>query len=160
MPSAENTNSDTPLLVLPLPWIVTLKSSGGWRFLVDRRDPQNPDLFSGFKIDNHGSIGRGPSLTTGGGGRLNLHRSHFCEHLPLTGFACPSCRPVMMQPTKRAKASPLGMFLREAARYFEERPTNGEDGTHWANVYNADNCRRAADFIDKFWDEAYARESD
>lgn len=78
----------------------------------------------------------------------------------VTGFACPSCRPIIMQPTKKVKASPLGTFLREAARYFEERPTNGEDKAHWSNVYNGDSCRRAADFIDRFWEEAYARETD
>lgn len=78
----------------------------------------------------------------------------------ITGFACPSCYPVLMQPSKKEKQSPLAAFLRETARYFERRETNGEDKAHWANVYNADNCRQAADFIDRFWDEAYARESD
>lgn len=62
-----------------LPRVVTLKDSGGWRFLIDRQDPNNPDMFSGFKIDANGSIGQGPSRTTGEGGRLNLHRSHFEE---------------------------------------------------------------------------------
>jgi hypothetical protein len=33
-------------------------------------------------------------------------------------------------------------FLTEAARYFESRPTKGEDATHWSNVYNAANCRK------------------
>jgi hypothetical protein len=37
------------------------------------------------------------------------------------------------------------IFLREAARYFECRPTGNEDRAHWANVYNAENCRRIAD---------------
>lgn len=37
-------------------------------------------------------------------------------------------------------------FLTEAARYFEKRPTGGEDMAHWANVYNAENCRKAAAF--------------
>lgn len=32
-------------------------------------------------------------------------------------------------------------FLDDAARYFENRPTNGEDRAYWANVYNAENCR-------------------
>lgn len=63
--------------VAPLPRVATLKNSGGWRFLIDRQDPNNPEMFSGFKIDRNGSIGDGPSLTTGEGGRLNLHRSHF-----------------------------------------------------------------------------------
>lgn len=35
-------------------------------------------------------------------------------------------------------------FLIAAAGYFEKRPTNGEDRAHWANVYNAANCRRIA----------------
>jgi len=64
-----------------LPWIVTLKNSGNWRFLIDRRTA-NLDIFSGFKVNAYGSIGDGISLTTGSGGRLNLHRSHFVEDLP------------------------------------------------------------------------------
>ncbi|MBO6808450.1 hypothetical protein [Thalassospira sp.] len=36
-------------------------------------------------------------------------------------------------------------FLLEAARYFEKRPTDGEDKAYWANVYNAENCRKAAE---------------
>lgn len=35
-------------------------------------------------------------------------------------------------------------FLEEAARYFERRPTNGEDSAHWANVHNARRCREIA----------------
>jgi hypothetical protein len=65
-----------------LPWVVTLKESGGWRFLIDSRDPENSDMFSGFKINNHGKIMAQPTLTTGSGGRLNLHRSYFEEVLP------------------------------------------------------------------------------
>lgn len=65
-----------------LPWIVTLKESGNWRFLIDQRSAENPDMFSGFKINRHGSIGDGISRTTGAGGRLNLHRSYFVEELP------------------------------------------------------------------------------
>lgn len=38
-------------------------------------------------------------------------------------------------------------FLDEAARYFEKRPTNGEDGAHWSNVYNAKNCREISAMI-------------
>ena len=37
------------------------------------------------------------------------------------------------------------LFLEEAARYFENRPTHGEDRAYWANVYNAENCRRIAE---------------
>jgi len=40
-------------------------------------------------------------------------------------------------------------FLREAANYFEARPTNGEDVAHWSNVYNAMNCRKIADAIER-----------
>lgn len=35
-------------------------------------------------------------------------------------------------------------FLEDAAKFFERRPTDGEDMTHWANRYNAENCRRIA----------------
>jgi hypothetical protein len=66
-----------------LPWIVTLKDSGKWRFLIDQRSAENPDMFSGFKIDGRGSIGDRISQTTGAGGRLNLHRSFFVEDLPV-----------------------------------------------------------------------------
>ena len=39
-------------------------------------------------------------------------------------------------------------FLREAANYFANRPTNGEDRAYWANVYNSEKCIRAADEIE------------
>lgn len=38
-------------------------------------------------------------------------------------------------------------FLEESARYFERRPTAGEDAAHWSNVQNARNCRQIADMI-------------
>ena len=38
-------------------------------------------------------------------------------------------------------------FLEKAAAYFEGRPTGGEDRAHWANVYNATNCREIAALI-------------
>jgi hypothetical protein len=38
-------------------------------------------------------------------------------------------------------------FLREAARYFERRPTEGEDMAFWANVRNAETCNRIADLL-------------
>jgi len=38
-------------------------------------------------------------------------------------------------------------FLENAAKYFELRPTNGDDSQHWANVYNAENCIKAAKMI-------------
>jgi hypothetical protein len=40
-------------------------------------------------------------------------------------------------------------FLTEAARYFETRPTGGEDAAHWSNVFNAKNCRKAADTLER-----------
>lgn len=40
-------------------------------------------------------------------------------------------------------------FLREAAKYFRARPTNGEDRAYWSNVYNADNCEKIADLIER-----------
>jgi hypothetical protein len=44
----------------------------------------------------------------------------------------------------RHDADADAVFLLEAARYFERRPTGGEDRAHWSNVYNAENCRRIA----------------
>jgi hypothetical protein len=38
----------------------------------------------------------------------------------------------------------LVAFLNEAAGYFERRDTQGEDMAFWANVSNAENCRKAA----------------
>jgi hypothetical protein len=43
----------------------------------------------------------------------------------------------------------LVIFLREAARYFANRDTGGEDKAYWANVYNSENCDAAADLIEK-----------
>ncbi len=42
------------------------------------------------------------------------------------------------------------IFLMEAAKYFEKRPTNDEDQAQWANIYNAENCRRIARRIEAF----------
>ena len=42
------------------------------------------------------------------------------------------------------QVAPSVAFLHEAARYFERRPTNGEDALHWANVANAETCRKIA----------------
>ena len=54
---------------------------------------------------------------------------------------CNDCLQVQQsEPTTAAYAT----FLESAARYFEGRPTNGEDAAHWANVYNAKNCREIA----------------
>lgn len=38
-------------------------------------------------------------------------------------------------------------FLREAARYFGNRETGGEDSAFWANVANAQTCNRIADLL-------------
>lgn len=38
-------------------------------------------------------------------------------------------------------------FLEDAAKYFENKTTDGEDKAHWANVFNAENCRKAAQAI-------------
>ena len=38
-------------------------------------------------------------------------------------------------------------FLTESARYFENRPINGEDRAYWANVFNAENCLVIADML-------------
>lgn len=38
-------------------------------------------------------------------------------------------------------------FLEKAAKYFENRPINGEDSAYWANVYNAENCRLIAEML-------------
>ena len=40
-------------------------------------------------------------------------------------------------------------FLEQAAKYFETRPTNGEDRAHWSNVYNAENCRAIINLLEK-----------
>lgn len=45
------------------------------------------------------------------------------------------------------EAERLALFLEEAAKYFENRPVNGEDRAYWSNVFNAENCRKAAAFI-------------
>jgi len=64
-----------------LPWIVTLRGTAEQRFLIDRRDPDNPDMFGGLLINGNGSVYR-KCLTTGETGRRNFHRSHFEEELP------------------------------------------------------------------------------
>lgn len=47
-----------------------------------------------------------------------------------------------MTPTE-AERDGLVAWLEGAATYFEKRPTNDEDRAHWANVFNAENCRKA-----------------
>ena len=44
-------------------------------------------------------------------------------------------------------------FLMKAARYFRNRPTNGEDLAHWSNVYNSENCEKTATDIRALLDE-------
>jgi hypothetical protein len=39
-------------------------------------------------------------------------------------------------------------WLQEAARYFSNRPTGGEDAAHWSNVYNAENANKIASRLD------------
>lgn len=43
-------------------------------------------------------------------------------------------------------------FLREAAAYFDRRPTSGEDAAFWSNVQNAESCRKIADMIESSTD--------
>lgn len=45
------------------------------------------------------------------------------------------------------EAARLVAFLEEAARYFTNRPTGGEDRAYWSNIFNAENCTKAASFI-------------
>lgn len=39
-------------------------------------------------------------------------------------------------------------YLKDAAAYFVNRDTKGEDAAFWANVQNAENCRRIARLIE------------
>lgn len=39
-------------------------------------------------------------------------------------------------------------YLKDAASYFSNRDTKGEDSAFWANIQNAENCRRIARLID------------
>jgi hypothetical protein len=48
---------------------------------------------------------------------------------------------------ERITNADLAAFLRMAAEYFRERPTNGEDAAFWANEANAERCQIAADRI-------------
>jgi hypothetical protein len=38
-------------------------------------------------------------------------------------------------------------YLKDAANYFKNRDTKGEDSAFWANIQNAENCRRIARLI-------------
>jgi hypothetical protein len=53
------------------------------------------------------------------------------------------------EPLRITHKLPEVAFLTEAARYFETRPTGGEDAAHWSNVFNAKNCREAADTLER-----------
>jgi len=57
------------------------------------------------------------------------------------------------EPLRITHKLPEVAFLAEAARYFETRPTGGEDAAHWSNVFNAKNCRKAADTLERQADE-------
>lgn len=47
-------------------------------------------------------------------------------------------------PSRMAGTEAAVTFLKDAARHFERLETGGEDRAHWANVYNAQNCRQIA----------------
>lgn len=59
----------------------------------------------------------------------------------------------------------LAVFAAEAARYFEGRPIAGEDSAFWANVTNAETCRKIAATLRAVvvqragWKEAFDRSS-
>lgn len=38
-------------------------------------------------------------------------------------------------------------FLEDASRYFEKRPTKGEDAAVWSNATNAANCKAVAKLV-------------
>lgn len=38
-------------------------------------------------------------------------------------------------------------FLEEAAKYFKNRNTMGEDRAYWSNIYNSENCLKIAQLI-------------
>jgi hypothetical protein len=58
---------------------------------------------------------------------------------------CADAQSALPRQTDKGSATPsdeaMARWLDEAARYFEHRPTHGEDSAHWANVYNATNAR-------------------
>jgi len=54
-----------------------------------------------------------------------------------------------MQPIRMDSIDNAVRFLREASKYFNGRPTNGEDRAYWANVYNAENCEEIAKLLEK-----------
>lgn len=46
--------------------------------------------------------------------------------------------------TSTPEVQKLAAFAMQGARYFESRPTGGEDAAHWANVTNAETMRKIA----------------
>jgi hypothetical protein len=52
------------------------------------------------------------------------------------------------EPSAAISAQAAVGFLLEAARYFERRPTGGEDAAHWSNITNAMTCRRIAALLE------------
>lgn len=70
-----------------------------------------------------------------------------CNDAACNGFMCRSSIRAYLSaatPSPAPDDEALCAFLTEAAGYFEGRPTGGEDKAHWANVTNAENCKRAA----------------
>ena len=51
-------------------------------------------------------------------------------------------------------AEALMVWCRSLAHYFEKRPTNGEDRSHWANFYNAENARNVEAILRRFVDQS------
>lgn len=47
-------------------------------------------------------------------------------------------------PIADGEVEALRVFALDAVRYFENRPTNGEDAAHWSNVSNAETMRKIA----------------
>lgn len=68
-----------------------------------------------------------------------------------SGWLRPDGRPQPVEsdrePSREVVVDAKIAFLTEAARYFERRPTGGEDSAHWANVFNAKNCRETAELL-------------
>ncbi len=50
-----------------------------------------------------------------------------------------------MIPKEMKTDESLILFLLEAANYFRNRDTGGEDKAHWANVINAEKCTLVAE---------------
>ena len=42
----------------------------------------------------------------------------------------------------------MAEWAREAGRYFNKRPTHGEDRAFWANTYNAENANKLGAFLE------------